>query len=135
MRRRLFLATVATVMSFLTSGCGPRDPRVTIHGTVSLDGMPVSNGQVIFVPTDSKLSAAGSRLNEGQFTVLVHKGPHQVKVEAYVEERRATAPNEPPEAGISYRSIIPSRYRDKSPLTFDVQSAEDKPAFELTSDK
>ena len=135
MKRRLFLAIAASVLSILPSGCGPRDPRVTIQGTVSLDGKPVSTGQVIFISTDSKLAAAGSALKNGQFTVLVHKGRHQVKVEAYAEERHTPAPNEPPEATVTYRSIIPPRSNEKSTLTFDVQSAQDKPAFDLTSDK
>ena len=134
--RLVFFVFVAASFSCLApTGCGPRDPRVTIQGTVSLDGKPVSTGQVIFISTDSKLAAAGSALKDGQFTVVVHKGRHQVKVEAYAEERRTPAPNEPPEATVTYRSIIPPRYNEKSTLTFDVQSAKDRPAFDLTSDK
>ena len=132
----LFVFVAASFSCLALTGCGPLDPRATIHGTVSLDGKPVANGQVIFIPADSKLAAAGSALKDGSFTVVVHKGPHQVKVEASVEERRSPNPNAPPEeAGVTYRSIIPPRYNEKSTLTFDVQSAQDKPAFDLTGDK
>jgi len=90
--------------------------------------------QVIFIPTDSKLAAAGSLLMDGLFTVVFHKGPHQVRVEAYAEERRVIGPNELPGPIITYTSIIPPRYNEKSTLTFDVQSAKDTPIFHLTSD-
>lgn len=122
-------------------GCSRGDPRVTIHGTVALDGNPISTGQVIFLPHDSTLPAAGATLKDGLFTVLVHKGLHRVKVEAYAEERispsssESLGPNALPEADIVYRSLIPPRYNEKSTLSLDVQSAKDKPAFDLTSDR
>lgn len=127
---------MAASLSCLTlGGCGPRDPRLTIRGRVSLDGKPVSTGQVVFIPVDSAVAAAGAAIHDGEFTIVVLQGPHRVKVEAYAEERRTPAPNEPPEAAVTYRSIIPPRYNEKSSLSFDVQSAQDKPAFDLTSDK
>lgn len=135
MHPRRFLFAAAFVLSLLPMGCGPRDPRVTIRGSVSLDGKPVSSGQVIFIPSESTLTAGGGALKDGQFTVLVHRGSHRVKVEAYAEERRTTDPNEPPESAVVYRSIIPQRYNEKTTLTFDVQSPSDRPEFALTSDK
>jgi hypothetical protein len=38
----LFVFVAASFSCLALTGCGPRDPRVTIHGTVSLDGKPVS---------------------------------------------------------------------------------------------
>jgi hypothetical protein len=130
-----FVAAVALVAAATAPGCGPRDPRLTIRGRVLLDGKPVSNGQVIFIPVDSTVAAAGAALHDGEFTIVVLQGPHRVKVEASAEERRTTAPDEPPEFAVTYRSIIPPRYNEKSTLSFDVQSAKDKPLFELTSEK
>jgi hypothetical protein len=56
-------------------------------------------------------------------------------VEAYEEERRKPARNDPPELAVTYRSIIPPRYNEQSTLTFDVQSVSDRPAFDLASEK
>ena len=129
------LAVAAVAMSVAVAGCGPRDPRVTIQGTVTLDGRSLSQGQVVFMPANKSLRAEGAAVKDGGFTICVHKGPHRVEINAQVEERRDAGPNAPPEAGIAMRSIIPPRYNEKSTLTFDVQSAQDKPTFDLTSDK
>lgn len=66
---------------------------------------------------------------------VVPQGPHRVKVEASAEERRTIRPDELTEFAVTYRSIIPPRYNEKSTLTFDVQSAKNKLVFELTSEK
>ena len=116
-------------------GCGPKDPRITIQGTVSLDGKPLAEGQVVFIPRNPSLGAAGGAIKDGGFTIRVYEGPHRVEINAQVEERRPVPANAPPEAGSTFRSIIPPRYNEKSTLEFDVQSAKDRPAFDLTSDK
>ena len=129
------VAAVALVAAATATGCSPRDPRVTIQGQVMLDGKPLSEGQVIFRPEDKALRAEGAAVKDGGFKIRVHKGPHRVEINAQVEETRNAGPNALPEAGIVSRSIIPPRYNEKSTLSFDVQSAQDKPAFDLTSDK
>ncbi len=134
-RIRLIVFVAASLSCLMLGGCGPRDPRLTIRGRVSLDGKPVSTGQVVFIPVDSAVAAAGAAILDGEFTIMVLQGPHRVKVEAYAEERRTTTPNDPPESAVTYQSIIPPRYNEKSTLSFDVQSEKDKPVFELTSEK
>jgi hypothetical protein len=133
--RRRVLCAVAIAVGMIGAGCGPRDPRVTIQGTVALDGKPLARGQVVFTPADTSLRAEGAEVKDGGFTIRVRKGPHRVEINAEAEERRAAGPNAPPEAGITYRSHIPPRYNEKSTLSFDVQSAQDKPAFDLTSEQ
>jgi len=133
--RQRILAIASVAMIVAAAGCGPQDPRVTIQGTVALDGRPLSQGQVVFMPANKSLRAEGAAVKDGGFTIRVHKGPHRVEINANVEERRNAGPNALPEAGITYQSLIPPRYNEKSTLTFDVQSAQDKPAFDLMSDK
>jgi hypothetical protein len=72
-------------------------------------------------------------VKDGKFTIRVHKGPHRVEIHAQVEERQATVADAPPEAGNTLRSIIPAEYNETSTLSFDVQSAKDRPAFDLSS--
>ena len=133
--RRHLLAAAAVGMLTLLVSCGPRDPRVTIQGTVSLDGKPLPGGQVVFIPKNTAIRAEGAAVRDGGFTIRVHKGPHRVEINAAAAEQRNVGPNAPPEAGVVTRSVIPPRFNEKSTLTFDVQSARDKPAFQLTSDK
>jgi hypothetical protein len=125
-----------TFPMLLTIGCGPTGPqKITIQGMVTLDGVPVPEGQVVFIPSDPALGAAGGAIADGKFTVTTFKGPHRVEVHAEKQLTRPVPPGAPPEAGISFVSIIPKRYNEKTILTFDVQSSTDTPEFALTSDK
>lgn len=118
------------------TGCGRHDPRVTIQGTVSLDGQPLSEGEVVFMPDDPALRAEGATITGGSFTIRVLKGPHRIAIQAHVAEKRKLVPGAPPGASPEFdsRSIIPARYNDKSTLSFTVESSRDRPRFDLTSD-
>jgi hypothetical protein len=129
------VASVILLTGLAGTGCGPRDSLLTIQGTVSLDGKPLPQGQVIFTPEDKSLRAEGAAVKDGGFTIRVHKGPHRVEINAQAEELRDAPAGALPEAGMKISSLIPPEYNDKSTLSFDVQSATDRPAFDLTSRK
>ena len=122
--------------ALLSTGCGPTGPqKITVQGTVTLDGVPVPEGQVVFIPSDPALGAAGGAIADGVFTVTTFKGPHQVEVHAEKQVTRPVPPGALPEEGITFVSIIPKRYNERTTLTFDVQSPNDKPEFALNSNK
>ena len=122
--------------ALLSTGCGPTGPqKITIQGMVTLDGVPVQEGQVVFIPSDPALGAAGGAIADGVFTVTTFKGPHRVEVHAQKQVTRPVPPGALPEEGITFVSIIPKRYNEKTTLTFDVRSSTDAPEFALTSDK
>lgn len=131
------LASIAVAFPVLLSaGCGPVGPqKITIRGMVTLDGVPLPEGQVVFIPSDPSLGAAGGAIAKGVFTVTTYKGPHQVEVHAEKRLPRPLFPGAALEAGFTFVSIIPKRYNEKTTLTFDVQSPNDWPEFALTSDK
>jgi hypothetical protein len=125
---------VIMVTAALCTACAPTGPKtITIRGMVTLDGAPLPEGQVVFIPTDPSLGAAGGAIADGVFTVTTFKGPHKVQVNA--EKQLAVPPGAPPGAGITFVSIIPNRYNEKTTLTFDVQSPNNRPDFALTSGK
>lgn len=128
------LMALATAL-IIAAGCGPKDPRITVHGTVTLDGQPLAEGRVGFIPDDKALGASGASIEDGRFSIKVYKGPSRVEITAQKMGQRPAAPGALPEAGIVVWSIIPARYNKNSTLSYDVQSASDKPAFDLTSEK
>jgi len=71
--RRLLLLLGAACL--LATGCGPADSRVPVEGSVTLDGRPLAEGQVIFVPDDKSLGGEGAAIAAGRFTIRVHPGP------------------------------------------------------------
>lgn len=134
----VFGAACLTIMvtAMLCTACAPTGPgTITIQGMVTLDGAPLPEGQVVFIPTDPSLGAAGGAVADGVFTITTYKGPHKVEVHAEKQLTRPVPAGAPPEAGITFVSIIPKRYNEKTTLTFDVQSPNDRPEFPLTSDK
>jgi hypothetical protein len=60
-----FLSLVALVVS--VSGCGTKDARVTIHGTVSYKGLPLSGGMLKLVGRDGTTTSGASIQKDGTF--------------------------------------------------------------------
>ena len=118
------------------AGCGPPDPRVKVEGTVTLDGRPLADGQVIFSHDDRTLGAEGAAIAAGRFSIRVHPGPHRVEIVSILREERPVPAGGQPEQGITFRNLVPSRYNEQTTLTADVTPAGPNRAdFALTSDK
>lgn len=123
-----------SVVLLAAPACGPQGPqRITIKGTATLDGEPITFGEVIFVPTDPAIASAGGRIADGAFSVAVFKGPHRVQIMATRVQSRSDGSGDGGYELIP-GNIIPRRYNDNTTLSFDVQNAKDKPKFELVSD-
>ena len=125
-------AVILASLPIAVPGCGPQDPRISVQGTVSLDGKPLPSGQVVFIPSGKTLGATGSAIEDGQFRILAYKGLSRVEINSVV----LPGPPATDAAGgdpVAVREIIPQRYNEQSVLSVDVQSAEDKPAFHLRS--
>ena len=133
-RRSLPTTALLSALVMMTlAGCGPAGPyKVKVSGTVALDGSPLAEGNVIFIPLDPALGAAGGQITAGDFTLETYLGPHRVEVYADKKVSRPIGPDDPPELAFELTSLIPERYNKKSTLTFDVQSPKDRPAFDLS---
>ena len=101
---------------------------MAVRGNVLLDGVPLPEGDITFVPADASKAAQAGKIANGKFEVTVLAGSHRVKIEATREL--------PKKGGFSYfESIIPERYNTNTELTVDVQPGGETDAdFELKSD-
>lgn len=127
----LFLLVAAIL---LAGGCrraaGP--VKHVVSGTVTLDGKPLSKGDVIFSPEAANLPADAGKLQDGRYTFRVVAGRHRVVIQAVSDKPIVTSPIDPP----VYESIVPARYNDATTLTADVTPAgPNRFDFELTSNK
>jgi hypothetical protein len=117
----------------LAGGCGSRNAGgITIQGTVTFDGKPLPDGQVVFIPVDPKLGAAGGDIVSGTFVVTTYRGPHKVEVYSLRSKVRPGSGGEV-QPLMELVNIIPARYGEETILTCDVQSPNDRPAFTLTT--
>ena len=115
-------------------GCrGETGPaKYTVSGTVTLDGKPLSNGDVTFSPVAGNLPAAAGKLQDGRYTFRTVAGEHRVVIRAVSDKPIITSPIDPP----LYESIVPARYNDATTLKADVTPAgRNRFDFDLASDK
>ena len=124
-----WLAPFLRVMALLLAvvGCGSGGPpRLRVVGDVTLNGQPLADGAISFMPT-GKGVAAGATIAGGRYIVDGAKGPTPGE---YRVEIRASAPSGKQvkdtfgQASISeMESIIPDRYNDKTTLRAEITTA------------
>lgn len=114
----------------------------SVHGIVRLDGEPLSEGTVRFVP-DAGRGAQGKIGADGAFTLGTHTesdgaslGKHRVAIISYkVNKIERPGGGRPIVTGST--PLVPRRYMaaGTSDLTFEVKSGKNEAVFELTSGK
>lgn len=137
---KLILASLLAVFAGSSLGCGSSDrPELgDVHGTVTMDGAPLANAQVVFSPEGGRPST-GVTDAAGKYTLTYIRdikgakvGNHSVRIESV-----PAAPSDPEaatkEAPIPFKETIPAKYNAKSTLTAEVKPGENTIDFPLES--
>jgi hypothetical protein len=111
------------------AGCGSGGPQVApVTGTVTLDGKPLPNAEVVFAPVDGGRPSTARTVDGGQYELLFKRGqpgasvgPHTVRIWISTEVVK-----NPPK--------IPARYDSQSELKRDVKSGENVFDFNIESE-
>jgi hypothetical protein len=79
---------LAGLLLLALPGCGDRLKRGQVSGTVTLDGQPVENGVITFLPTgDTRGPSTSATITEGRYALDSRQGPvvgtNRVEVLAY----------------------------------------------------
>ncbi|MDC0936335.1 hypothetical protein OAS39_08600 [Pirellulales bacterium] len=141
-------------------GCGSGHPEtVRVNGTVTIDGKPVEEGEIRFIPTGGRM--AMGEIVDGKYSLRTYDendgalvGSHRVTITATkIKRRKGVRPEPPPEApraehqawqdemeSIGFEDVewlAPERYSyvDRSGLTADVQPGTNEIDFPLLSKK
>lgn len=128
----LLLSLISTI------GCGPRGDKdvVEVEGTVTLDGNPLPNATVLFIPGQSRPSGAMTDEN-GHYELNYTDRQKGARVgKNRVQITTAQGPSETadgtPIAAVS--ESLPARYHANSELEFTVSADQANVAdFDLTS--
>lgn len=109
------------------AGCS-NDPFREVSGTVTLDGKPLPEGEIIFISPDNSTTPSTGPIADGKFQFKATVGAKKVQVNAVRDTGRV-------ELGAKvYESIIPPQYNAKTTLTADVKaSGPNEFAFEVKS--
>ena len=137
MKRLHVLAGLTLGVAVLASGCSTGPSFGEVHGMVTLDGEPLAEGVVRFVPVDGMTPSAGAVIEGGQFNERVAVGRYRVEISSWKlpkgiksskEMKRGTV-----DEGPALEELIPERYNKKSELTADIKRGPNDLKFELNT--
>ncbi len=137
-------------------GCGEGGPSLgKVSGTITLDGKPLPNAIVSFVPEDGRRSSSATTNANGEYHLAYISqegavvGKHKVSITSVPEAQTQTMediPSDDPRYAelmqsqqSAYNSAktkekIPDSYNTKTELVYEVKSGENKIDIPLTSD-
>jgi len=133
MQRTAIQATALVgLLLMLVAGCSRGRPIGDVQGRVTLNGQPLKEGAVRFVPVKGDTQATGGFVRDGSFKVQVPVTKQRVEFSANVVDKEKTPPNASGDQ-IVMKILVPERYNTHSELTLDVASGLNEPVFELKS--
>lgn len=117
-------------------GCNKSESLGTIHGTVTYDGAPVTEGTISFRGDENGLSASDELDAEGKFEVTAAGGIPPGNYKAFIvppEVEVSIGPNVAPILKPKDMPNVPKEYRSvrTSPLSTDVKLGDNEVNFEL----
>jgi hypothetical protein len=136
---------VAFVVPLLICGCGRSVPLGQVDGTVRLDGQPLNQVMVVFIPDDPhQPQSTGITDAEGRFKLRCNNaglgaavGEHRVTlVDAAVAPGGRSRDDDPPESAAP-ASRLPSNYSrsDKTPLRKSVAPGSQTVDIDIASNR
>jgi hypothetical protein len=113
----------------ITTGCGgeKRPQRFALDGTVTLDGKPLTDGNIRFLPAaGTDRAMVGAQIGEGRFVIPAEKGvvPGTYRVEIGASRKTGRkVPGLSPQPMDEFEQFLPERYNVQSTLTAEVTAA------------
>jgi hypothetical protein len=122
------------MLVFAASGCSSETSHGTVHGMVKLDGEPLANGLIRFLPADGRSPTAEATITDGNFNAPVPVGEKRVSISAarVVGTRKAYETLDSPTIDV-VEELLPARYNVRSELTLTVKPGRQQQDFELNS--
>ena len=97
-------------------GCSS-DGTVEVSGTVTWDGQPVPQGDIMFASLDPHIRAAAGKIVDGQYVFRCLPGEKRVEIRSYRLTNRTTE-----QGNREGQMFVPKHYNYESTLTANVTS-------------
>lgn len=100
------------------AGCGqPGIPTYVVTGTVLVNGKPVDQGDIVFVPFDERIAPEGGRIVAGKYAMRAKAGRNRVEIMAL-----DLGPNTVMIDGVPIaKNYLPPKYNAESVLDGEVK--------------
>jgi hypothetical protein len=116
MARRPGLLACAGLLAFAL-GCGFRGPPTyKVTGTVTCDGVPVEDGEILFIPVEPGLGPDAGRVRNGAYELRAQAGKKRVEIRA-----SRPLPGKMNPMGPVYVDYIPEKYNARTTLDAEVR--------------
>ena len=129
----VFCLLIVSVL--VLAGCGPSGPATcAVSGTVTFDGTPVADGQIIFRDAAGTEKSYGGAITAGQYSFESSPGKKKVDITAMREVPGKMDTSNPGVEVPLMEAYIPAKYNTETTLTAEVtKSADEKIDFALES--
>jgi hypothetical protein len=125
------------------TGCGGNSGRYAVEGTITYDGKPLPEGQILFVPQDVKTAGAGAKavaeIKDGRYAISAASGLNPGKHKVYITWQKKTGrqvmSNDPPNMKDETVEVLPKVYNDRTTLSADIREDANKVDFALVKQK
>ncbi|MDO5552943.1 MAG: hypothetical protein Q4G68_04205 [Planctomycetia bacterium] len=129
MKIQTLLCALLVALSFV--GCAPVNKNPLLTGNVTLDGAPLTEGNIAFA--DPAGGSYEGVIKDGKFSIQLPAGEKVVRI--LCNKVVGTVKTEESDSDPVYEQIIPEKYNIKSELKFNVSASGGAANFDLTSDK
>jgi hypothetical protein len=125
MVRTLVIAAMA-----LAAGCGSGDATGDVDGEILLDGKPLAEGVIHFIPVDGQSPTSSTFVASGKFHQRVAIGKHRVEISCV--QARPLRPGQDADSATGVE-IVPAKYNTRSELQTEVVKGKNPVRYELIS--
>ena len=106
------------VCLLIVAGCNEKE-TYPVSGHVSFGGEKVSNGEIVFIPTDKKIAPVAARIENGEYRLKATPGAKRVEIRA-----AGIVGAIPGAIGPQYQDYIPAEFNSDSALSAEVQASD-----------
>jgi hypothetical protein len=129
-RANWFLAAaLAALVLACGPGCGERRPQV--EGLITLDGVPIEQGAVQFIPANGLGQTAGTGIVAGRYQMPASTGTMRVVINWPQVSGKMLDPTGSGKMVDRYVESVPERYNEKTELEFTVKPGRNVADFPL----
>ena len=127
---------IVVLLLALAAGCSSAVPTGNVSGEVKLDGQPLKEGLIRFVPADGKSAYSEFPISDGKYTAVVPQGDARVEITADRVVRREKMYDTPDSPLVDVKEeMIPEKYNTASELKYTVTAGPQTKNFELEGAK
>src|SRR5258708_2188346 len=125
----------------LVSACGSGSQRAEVSGTVSLNGVPIEEGSIQFIPVEGTTGpSTGGVIKDGKYRIPRENGAvigkNRVELRAFgMSGKKIQDPTAPPGVLTDQRvQVFPPEYSDASTVIKEIHSGSNVINFEVRTD-